>query len=252
MKEVFRTLVRWLVCANNAVVEGPYAHLYDPRGTVITLNIVTLAHVESFSYRYLSIFYKRLYKAYCRQLKRYDYVTAWYDALDNFYDVYEEHLEDLDLCTYDPYYIFSPKLTEDWKRIDELCRLERNYEVYTVCDYCIYRAKKERYNTHQHYCYDSRCSWCEEREDCDVCNGVYYKNCEEHSRRPVFDGVHECTCVGFRNVSDDGFIRVLNKALPVLKEYGWTFNWSNGLTIVPPYEDLTLDHAEELALQWEC
>jgi hypothetical protein len=182
------------------------------------------------------------YKSDKRKQRRYQRITAWYDALNNLDKVYlkEEYMYPMEL----------------------LMQSESDITVREDCERCVYEAQIERLDYHNMCCEDDNpCYKCQEVDDCWECREGGMRNCMYHFdffQRPkqVFG---TCTCVHVRSTSDFVFQHELKRYVPILIEQGWQLIWTyEGHNKIPrlklsaPDEgpDNVLSYSQELSLDY--
>lgn len=111
--QVYKTFVLWLVGESIGVEWDFWWNIFVPtQKGIVTLNLVRLASVHTWSRYYLIRFYWARYSEHATRLRFYQLTTAWYDALHFFDDDGKDCLgmqyirelqvieRDWDLCTF--------------------------------------------------------------------------------------------------------------------------------------------------------
>ncbi|MBX9637250.1 MAG: hypothetical protein K2Q45_06835 [Nitrosomonas sp.] len=243
MEQVYRVFVQWLVHESDSEWDF-YSIVYVGQNPSCFLSLVALASVNKWSRKYLLHFYKKQYKAYAQRLRRYQNITAWYDALR------EVDLTRIDINDD----IFFPMY--------QLVQLESNIDIASDCEQCMYQRQKERWEFHNMCCEDNDCYLCQEIEDCLDCQDELFDSyCEYHrSRRRYIGNVvyGQCTCKPFRLTTDWEMEQALKQHIPVLHNQGWHMAWSEEkgvprLELIAPGDrddECFLHYSDELALKF--
>ena len=239
--QVFRTFIQWLVHESNS--EWDYHSIvYVGKQNTLPLSLVRLALCNRWAHNYLSHFYMSSYKIEKRKQRRYQRITAWYDALN-----------ELDYSNFKEEYMYP---------MEVLMQTESDITVREDCERCAYMAQMERFELHNMCCYDDHpCYNCQEVDDCLECLDLGVWNCMYHFdffERPkqVFG---TCTCVLVRTTSDYMFEQELIRYVPTLIDQGWHMIWTyEGRNKIPRLEliapdeglDNVLSYSQELSLDY--
>ena len=225
---VYKIFIQWLVHESIGVTWDFYWNIFVSKET--TLNLVHLSSVNRWSHTYLYPMYKDKYIEHIRNLKRYQEVTAWYDALHDF-DVQTVNIDMIQM-------------------IFELKEYESEYCI-EQCEKCKFYDHLEQYERHVCFYYHDVCRWCYSIECCLEC-GIVTGSCKFHKN--IMSGINPhkvCKCTKERIISDSFFIRKVRRVVPELRKAGWVFIMHGSipnLEIYPPgeYQEEFLSYEEEL------
>ena len=127
----------------------------------LPLSIVVLESCDRWSHKYLSYFYMAAYKGDKLKQRRYQRITAWYDALNK-----------LDRSNFKEDYMFPMEI---------LMQLESDIIIQDDCELCVYNGLMTKFEFHNLCCEDDHpCYMCREVNDCLECLDVGARNCMYH------------------------------------------------------------------------